>query len=103
MRSHAAHLALLPLQVCTSREKLFGMITFIDTPGLVDGSFQYPFPVEDAIVAVAKHVDLIYVFFDPIGQARRAGRHPPPLPPSPPPPSSHLLRLLPRRRCATAR
>jgi len=55
--------------VCTSREKLFGMITFIDTPGLVDGSFQYPFPVEDAIVAVAKHVDLIYVFFDPIGQA----------------------------------
>ena len=69
MRSHAAHLALLPLQVCTSREKLFGMITFIDTPGLVDGSFQYPFPVEDAIVAVAKHVDLIYVFFDPIGQA----------------------------------
>ena len=45
------------------------MITFIDTPGLVDGSFQYPFPVEDAIVAVAKHVDLIYVFFDPIGQA----------------------------------
>ena len=71
MRSPIAHLALLPLQVCTSREKLFGMITFIDTPGLVDGSFQYPFPVEDAIVAVAKHVDLIYVFFDPIGQARR--------------------------------
>ena len=50
------------------------MITFIDTPGLVDGSFQYPFPVEDAIVAVAKHVDLIYVFFDPIGQARRVTR-----------------------------
>ena len=94
MRSPIAHLALLPLQVCTSREKLFGMITFIDTPGLVDGSFQYPFPVEDAIVAVAKHVDLIYVFFDPIGQALcgecRADHHsppsPPPPPPSPPPP-----------------
>ena len=40
MRSHAAHLALLPLQVCTSREKLFGMITFIDTPGLVDGTLH---------------------------------------------------------------
>ena len=69
MRSPIAHLALLLLQVCTSREKLFGMITFIDTPGLVDGSFHYPFPVEDAILAVAKHTDLIYVFFDPIGQA----------------------------------
>ena len=57
------------------------MITFIDTPGLVDGSFQYPFPVEDAIVAVAKHVDLIYVFFDPIGQARRAAWHDPHLHP----------------------
>ena len=86
MRSHAAHLALLRLQVCTSREKLFGMITFIDTPGLVDGSFQYPFPVEDAIVAVAKHVDLIYVFFDPIGQARAVVPCRPPPPPSPPPP-----------------
>ena len=78
------------------------MITFIDTPGLVDGSFQYPFPVEDAIVAVAKHVDLIYVFFDPIGQARRAA----------PPHTTHIhvsstivtcSLLRPRRRCATAR
>ena len=35
----------------------------------MDGSFQYLFPVEDAILAVAKHTDLIYIFFDPIGQA----------------------------------
>ena len=34
----------------------------------VDGSFHYAFPVEEAMLAVAKHTDLIYVFFDPIGQ-----------------------------------
>lgn len=56
-------------EISTSKEKCFSLITFIDTPGLVDGSFQYPFPVEDAILQVAKHTDLIYVFFDPIGQA----------------------------------
>lgn len=59
----------LQTEVSTSKERCFNLITFIDTPGLVDGSFHYPFPVEDAILAVAKHTDLIYVFFDPIGQA----------------------------------
>ena len=59
----------LQTEVSTSKERAFPLITFIDTPGLVDGSFQYLFPVEDAILAVAKHVDLIYIFFDPIGQA----------------------------------
>ena len=59
----------LQTEISTSKERLFPLITFIDTPGLVDGSFQYPFPVEDAILAVAKHTDLIYIFFDPIGQA----------------------------------
>jgi hypothetical protein len=30
---------------------------------------QYPFPVKDTILWMADHVDLILVFFDPIGQA----------------------------------
>ena len=59
----------LQTEVSTSKERSFGLITFIDTPGLVDGSFEYLFPVEDAILAVAKHTDLIYIFFDPVGQA----------------------------------
>ena len=59
----------LQTEVSTSKERAFSLITFIDTPGLVDGSFTYLFPVEDAILAVAKHTDLIYIFFDPIGQA----------------------------------
>uniref|UniRef100_A0A6U7IE30 Dynamin-type G domain-containing protein n=1 Tax=Haptolina brevifila TaxID=156173 RepID=A0A6U7IE30_9EUKA len=59
----------LQTEISTSKERSFPLITFIDTPGLVDGSFHYPFPVEDAILSVAKHTDLIYIFFDPIGQA----------------------------------
>jgi len=59
----------LQTEISTSKERSFPLITFIDTPGLVDGSFHYPFQVEDAILSVAKHTDLIYIFFDPIGQA----------------------------------
>ncbi|KAL1528708.1 hypothetical protein AB1Y20_010042 [Prymnesium parvum] len=59
----------LQTEISTSKNKCFNLITFIDTPGLVDGSFHYPYPVEDAIVSIAKHSDLIYIFFDPIGQA----------------------------------
>ena len=33
------------------------------------GSFEYPYPVEDTIEAIARHTDLIYIFFDPHGQA----------------------------------
>lgn len=29
---------------------------------------QYPFNVQDAIVWMADHVDLILIFFDPIGR-----------------------------------
>ncbi|KAJ1553476.1 hypothetical protein HK405_007799, partial [Cladochytrium tenue] len=41
----------------------------VDTPGLVDGEMQYPFDPEEALIRMATHVDLIFSFFDPIGQA----------------------------------
>lgn len=56
-------------EVSTSKEKNFPAIDFIDTPGLVDGEMEYPFDVSAAILWLADHVDLILVFFDPIGQA----------------------------------
>mmetsp|Transcript_19721 Transcript_19721/g.51427 ORF Transcript_19721/g.51427 Transcript_19721/m.51427 type:complete len:475 (-) Transcript_19721:951-2375(-) len=56
-------------EVSTSKERDFNCVSFIDTPGLVDGDMQYPFNVQDSIVWMADHVDLILVFFDPIGQA----------------------------------
>ncbi|GFR39964.1 hypothetical protein Agub_g488 [Astrephomene gubernaculifera] len=56
-------------EISTSRDKNFSCVDLIDTPGLVDGEMQYPFNVQDAIIWMADHVDLILVFFDPIGQA----------------------------------
>eukprot|EP00698_Gefionella_okellyi_P005545 TRINITY_DN15053_c0_g1_i1.p1 TRINITY_DN15053_c0_g1~~TRINITY_DN15053_c0_g1_i1.p1 ORF type:complete len:449 (-),score=67.49 TRINITY_DN15053_c0_g1_i1:40-1344(-) len=45
------------------------LITFIDSPGLVDGNIKYPFNVEKAMAEFAAFADLVFVFFDPIGQA----------------------------------
>merc|ERR1712012_770107 len=53
----------------TSKAKKFPLVTFIDTPGLVDGDMNYPFDVNKAILWLGDLVDLIFVFFDPIGQA----------------------------------
>mmetsp|Transcript_42077 Transcript_42077/g.51026 ORF Transcript_42077/g.51026 Transcript_42077/m.51026 type:complete len:459 (-) Transcript_42077:215-1591(-) len=56
-------------EVSTSKEKNFTCVDFIDSPGLVDGDMQYPFDVSSCIVWLADYVDIILVFFDPIGQA----------------------------------
>eukprot|EP00043_Microstomoeca_roanoka_P003818 m.45933 g.45933 ORF g.45933 m.45933 type:complete len:154 (+) comp12212_c0_seq1:97-558(+) len=44
-------------------------ITFVDTPGLVDGEMQYAFDIQRAMMWLGKMADLILVFFDPMGQA----------------------------------
>ena len=44
-------------------------MTFIDSPGLVDGDMKYPFDVNEAIVMLGNMSDLIFVLFDPLGQA----------------------------------
>lgn len=56
-------------EITTSKQKQFSLITFIDTPGLVDGDMKYPFDVNQAILWFGEISDLIFVFFDPIGQA----------------------------------
>ncbi|MGH0185945.1 UNVERIFIED_CONTAM: hypothetical protein FKN15_019602 [Acipenser sinensis] len=40
----------LSTEISTSREKRFGLVTFIDTPGLVDGDMKYEFDVERALL-----------------------------------------------------
>lgn len=52
-----------------SKQKKTALVHFCDTPGLVDGDMKYPFDVNDAILWMADMVDLVLVFFDPIGQA----------------------------------
>ncbi|XP_061086433.1 uncharacterized protein LOC133121244 [Conger conger] len=59
----------LTTEICTSRQKRFSLVTFVDTPGLVDGYMKYPFDVDQAILWLGNACDLILVFFDPMGQA----------------------------------
>lgn len=55
--------------VSVSQERCFPNVDFIDTPGLVDGNVEYPFDVNQVLLFLAKHVDLIFVFLDPHEQA----------------------------------
>mmetsp|Transcript_21873 Transcript_21873/g.29281 ORF Transcript_21873/g.29281 Transcript_21873/m.29281 type:complete len:179 (+) Transcript_21873:510-1046(+) len=59
------------MTVKTSKSHLrnFEQIVFIDTPGLADGGLRYKFDVEGVYEWFAKHVDLVCVFLDPVGQA----------------------------------
>eukprot|EP00055_Hartaetosiga_balthica_P017508 m.118011 g.118011 ORF g.118011 m.118011 type:complete len:502 (-) comp9336_c0_seq1:451-1956(-) len=56
-------------EVSTSRQKSFPLITFVDTPGLVDGDMKYSFDIEKSLLWLGNMADLIIVFFDPMGQA----------------------------------
>jgi len=59
----------LQTEISTSKQKKFNLVTFLDTPGLVDGDMNYPFDVNESMLWLADLSDLIFVFFDPIGQA----------------------------------
>ncbi|MBN3307663.1 uncharacterized protein LOC136767852 [Amia ocellicauda] len=56
-------------EISTSRQKRFSLVTFVDTPGLVDGDMKYPFDVDQALLWLGELCDLVLVFFDPMGQA----------------------------------
>ncbi|XP_030647837.1 uncharacterized protein LOC115828070 [Chanos chanos] len=59
----------LSAEISTSKQKKFSLVTFVDTPGLVDGDMVYPFNVNSAITWFGEQADLVFVFFDPMGQA----------------------------------
>jgi len=59
----------LHTELAISTKNKFPLVTLIDTPGLVDGNLKYPFNVEESILWMADHCDLILVFFDPQGLA----------------------------------
>uniref|UniRef100_A0A3P9MUS3 Si:dkey-98f17.5 n=1 Tax=Poecilia reticulata TaxID=8081 RepID=A0A3P9MUS3_POERE len=59
----------LSAEISTSKQKKFSLVTFVDTPGLVDGDMIYPFDVNSAITWLGEQADLVFVFFDPMGQA----------------------------------
>ena len=59
----------LSTEISPSTSNKFNLVTFIDTPGLVDGDVHYPYDVDKAMSWLGDLADLIFVFFDPIGQA----------------------------------
>lgn len=48
----------LSTEICTSKQKQFPLVTFLDTPGLVDGDMKYPFDVEAALIWFGKQDDI---------------------------------------------
>jgi len=59
----------LSTEISCSRARKFNLVNFIDTPGLVDGEMHYPFDVNETLLWLGDSADLIFVFFDPMGQA----------------------------------
>jgi hypothetical protein len=59
----------LSTEITASKQKRFPFVTFIDTPGLVDGDMKYPFDVDQSLILLGELADLVLVFFDPLGQA----------------------------------
>jgi hypothetical protein len=59
----------LRTEIVPSTEHNFHNIELIDTPGLTDGDLVYPYDVNAILTWIAHKVDLVFVFFDPHGQA----------------------------------
>ncbi len=51
----------LRAEISTSKQKKFSLVTFVDTPGLVDGDMVYPFDVNSAITSFGKAASLQFV------------------------------------------
>lgn len=53
----------LNTEISTSKQKKFSLVTFIDTPGLVDGDMKYPFDVNQAMLWLGKSLKIVTVIF----------------------------------------
>ena len=46
----------LQTEISTSKQKKFSLVTFVDTPGLVDGDMKYPFDVNQSILWLGRYI-----------------------------------------------
>jgi hypothetical protein len=53
---HNFILSCLTTEISTSKQKRFSLVTFVDTPGLVDGDMKYPFDVNKSILWLGKKI-----------------------------------------------
>ncbi|KAL0232108.1 hypothetical protein PCE1_003104 [Barthelona sp. PCE] len=59
----------LVTEIVPSTKRCFPFINFIDTPGIISGDLEYHFDIQGVLQKLADVVDIIFVFFDPIGQS----------------------------------
>jgi hypothetical protein len=50
----------LTTEISTSKQKRFSLVTFVDTPGLVDGDMKYPFDVNKSILWLGKKIFIVH-------------------------------------------
>ena len=53
----------LNTEISTSKQKKFSLVTFVDTPGLVDGDMKYPFDVNQSISWLGKSNDPLFICY----------------------------------------
>ena len=51
----------LTTEISTSKQKKFSLVTFVDTPGLVDGDMVYPFNVDESIKWLGKQHEFVFI------------------------------------------
>ena len=49
----------LTTEISTSKQKKFSLVTFVDTPGLVDGDMKYAFDVDDSILWLGELITIL--------------------------------------------
>ena len=55
----------LTTEISTSKQKKFSLVTFVDTPGLVDGDMKYAFDVDESILWLGELIcEILYWFSD---------------------------------------
>ena len=52
----------LSTEISTSKQKKFPLVTFVDTPGLVDGDMNYPFDVNQGNKLTLHHWNNAFIF-----------------------------------------
>eukprot|EP00916_Digyalum_oweni_P005278 GHVL01009259.1.p1 GENE.GHVL01009259.1~~GHVL01009259.1.p1 ORF type:complete len:426 (-),score=52.59 GHVL01009259.1:1168-2445(-) len=68
-RIHPDFIDHLSAKTFPAAESRLTLVNLIDTPGLADGDLKYPFDIDAITKWLVEHVDLVFVFLDPIGQA----------------------------------
>ena len=54
----------LQTEISTSKQKKFSLVTFVDTPGLVDGDMKYPFDVNKSILWLGKSQTMVSFLYE---------------------------------------